>query len=122
MTAVNAILTSLGAGADQIHQERFVPGAVAYAPREIVPCTVEFTRSGKRLECNSTETLLSVAERNDIAIPANCRIGQCGTCATRVIAGEVEMESDEGLSPAMHAEGFSLLCVGRARGIVSLEA
>lgn len=122
MTAVNAILTSLGAGAKQIHQERFVPAAVAYAPRETVPCTVEFTKSGKRLECNSNETLLSVAERNDIDIPASCRIGQCGTCATRVLAGEVEMESDEGLSPALRAEGFSLLCVGRARGTVSLEA
>jgi ferredoxin-NADP reductase/DMSO/TMAO reductase YedYZ heme-binding membrane subunit len=122
MTAANAILTSLGAGANQVHQERFVPGAVAYAQRETVPCTVEFTRSGKRLECNSNETLLSVAERNDIDIPASCRIGQCGTCATRVLAGEVEMESDEGLSPALRAEGFSLLCVGRAREIVSLEA
>ena len=122
MTAVNEILMSLGASANQIHQERFVPAAVAYTPREIVPCTVEFTRSGKRLGCNSNETLLSVAERNDIDIPASCRIGQCGTCATRVLAGEVEMESDEGLSPALRAEGFSLLCVGRARGTVSLEA
>lgn len=122
MTAVNAILTSLGAGANQMHQERFVPAAVVYAPRETVPCTVEFTKSGKRLECTSNETLLSVAERNDIDIPASCRIGQCGTCATRVLAGEVELESDEGLSPALRAEGFSLLCVGRARGIVSLEA
>jgi ferredoxin-NADP reductase/DMSO/TMAO reductase YedYZ heme-binding membrane subunit len=122
MTAVNAILTSLGVGANQIHQERFAPGAVAYAPRESVPCTVEFTRSGKRVECNSTETLLSVAERNGISIPASCRIGQCGTCATRVLAGEVEVESDEGLDPARRAEGFSLLCVGRARGMISLEA
>jgi glycine betaine catabolism B len=122
MTAVNAILASLGVGANQIHQERFAPGAVAYGPRESVPCTVEFTRSGKRLECNSTETLLSVAERNGIDIPASCRIGQCGTCATRVLAGEVEMESDEGLDPALRDEGFSLLCVGRARGMISLEA
>jgi ferredoxin-NADP reductase/DMSO/TMAO reductase YedYZ heme-binding membrane subunit len=122
MTAVSGILATLGAVAKQIHRERFMPGAVAYARRESVPCTVEFTRSRKRLVCNSTETLLSVAERNDIDIPASCRIGQCGTCATRVLAGEVEMESDEGLSPALRAEGFSLLCVGRARGIVSLEA
>jgi ferredoxin-NADP reductase/DMSO/TMAO reductase YedYZ heme-binding membrane subunit len=122
MTAVSGILTSFGVGANQIHQERFTPSAVAYAPGESVPCTVEFTRSRKRLECNSTETLLSVAERNGVDIPASCRIGQCGTCATRVLAGEVQMESDEGLSPALRAEGFSLLCVGRARGMVSLEA
>jgi ferredoxin-NADP reductase/DMSO/TMAO reductase YedYZ heme-binding membrane subunit len=122
MAAAKAILTSLEVGANQIHQERFAPSAVAYTPGESVHCTVEFTRSRKRLECNSTETLLSVAERNGIEIPASCRIGQCGTCATRVLAGTVEMESDEGLSPALRAEGFSLLCVGRARGMVSVEA
>ena len=122
MTAVKAILSSLAVGASQIHQERFASGAVTYAPGESVPCTVEFTKSRKRVECNSTETLLSVAERNGIDIPASCRIGQCGTCATRVLAGEVEMESDEGLSPALRSEGFSLLCVGRARGMVSIEA
>ena len=122
MTAVKAILSSVAVGANQIHQERFVPSAVAYARGESVPCTVEFTRSRKRLECNSTETLLSVAERNGIEIPASCRIGQCGTCATRVLAGAVEMESDEGLSATLRAEGFSLLCVGRARGMVSVEA
>jgi sulfoxide reductase heme-binding subunit YedZ len=122
MTAVKAILSSVAVGANQIHQERFVPSTVAYVRGERVPCTVEFTRSRKRLECNSTETLLSVAERNGIDIPASCRIGQCGTCATRVLAGAVEMESDEGLSATLRAEGFSLLCVGRARGMVSVEA
>ena len=35
MTAVNAILTSLGVGANQIHQERFAPSAVAYHRRDL---------------------------------------------------------------------------------------
>jgi ferredoxin-NADP reductase len=122
MTAAKAILTSLGVGPNRILQERFAPGAAAWVRAEVVPCTVEFTRSRKRFECTSYETLLSVAERNRIDIPASCRVGQCGTCATRVLAGSVEMESDEGLSPAQRAEGFSLLCVGRARGMVSIEA
>ena len=122
MTAAKAILTSLGVGPNRILQERFAPSAAAYARGESVPCTVEFTRSRKRFECTSAETLLSVAERNRINIPSSCRIGQCGTCATRVLAGTVEMESDEGLRPDQREEGFSLLCVGRARGMVSLEA
>jgi sulfoxide reductase heme-binding subunit YedZ len=122
MDAAKTILASFAVDANQIHRERFAPGAVAHTGGETVPCTVEFTRSRKSLQCNSTETLLSVAERNGIDIPASCRIGQCGTCATRVLAGEIEMESDEGLSPALRAEGFSLLCVGRARGMVSVEA
>ena len=122
MTAVKAILSSMGVAPERVLQERFVAGAAAYVPTEAVPCKVEFTKSGRVLECSSNDTLLSVAERNHIDIPASCRLGQCGTCATRVLAGTVEMEADEGLSPAMRAEGFSLLCVGRARGMVSLEA
>jgi sulfoxide reductase heme-binding subunit YedZ len=122
MDAARTILNSFAVDAQQIHQERFTPAAVDWTGSESVPCTVEFTRSRKRLQCNSAETVLSVAERNGVDIPASCRIGQCGTCATRVLAGEIEMESDEGLSPGQRAEGFSLLCVGRARGMVSIEA
>ena len=45
----------------------------------------------------------------------NCRVGQCGTCATRVLAGEVEMEVEEGLGSGLRAKGYRLLCVGHAR-------
>ena len=47
---------------------------------------------------------------------------QCGTCATRVLDGDVEMEVEDGLDPALRAQGYRLLCVGRARGSVTLEA
>jgi ferredoxin len=59
---------------------------------------------------------------NDIDVPSSCRVGQCGTCATRVLAGEVEMDVEEGLDPGLRAQGYRLLCVGRAKGYVSLDA
>jgi hypothetical protein len=42
--------------------------------------------------------------------------------ATRVLDGDVEMETEEGLDPAVRAQGYRLLCVGRARGPVRLDA
>ena len=63
-----------------------------------------------------------IAEKHRIEIPYSCRVGQCGTCATRVLNGDVEMEVEEGLEPALRAQGYRLLCVGRACGSVTLEA
>ena len=121
MVSVKDILLSLGASPDQIQQERFAVAGTTSASAAFT-CTVEFTKSGVIHECSSSETLLSVAEKHGIAIPYSCRVGQCGTCATRVLDGEVEMESEEGLEPALKAQGYRLLCVGRAKGPVSLDA
>lgn len=122
MSSVREILTSLGAGPDQILQERFSSSASSMTAGAATLATIEFLISGKRVECSSADTVLAVAERNGVAITASCRIGQCGTCATRVLGGEVEAESDEGLSPAMRSEGFRLLCVSHARGAISVDA
>jgi ferredoxin len=87
-----------------------------------VTYTVEFANSGKNVAAVSTEPLLNIAEMNGIHIPYNCRVGQCGTCATRVLDGEVEMETEEGLTPALRSEGYRLMCVGVARSNVILQA
>jgi ferredoxin len=84
--------------------------------------TIEFAKSGRKVAALSTEPLLNIAEMNGIDIPYNCRVGQCGTCATRVLDGEVEMETEEGLTPALRSKGYRLMCVGVARSNVILQA
>jgi ferredoxin len=59
---------------------------------------------------------------NGIHIPYGCRQGQCGTCATRLLGGEVRMDREDGLDPALKAQGYVLTCVGRAQGNVRLDA
>ena len=122
MASVKEILLSLGARTEQIRQERFTIGTPDPARATAVMYTVEFVRSGGKYECSSADSLLTCAERQGIDIPSSCRVGQCGTCATRVLDGEVEMETEEGLEPALGAQGYRLLCVGRARGPVRLDA
>jgi len=122
MRTAKHVLLSLNVGNEQILQERFTidsPASTSLAP---ATCTVEFAKSGQTYEGSSADTLLIIAERHGIDVPFSCRVGQCGTCATRVLTGDVEMDVDEGLEPALRAQGYRLLCVGRARGSVTLEA
>ncbi|HKD04643.1 MAG TPA: ferric reductase-like transmembrane domain-containing protein [Bryobacteraceae bacterium] len=121
METVKEILASMGAHAGQIRQERFTVGA---APKDTTAPTykVEFVKSGGQFAGSSAESLLAIAESHNIDIPYSCRVGQCGTCATRVLEGEVEMETEEGLEPPRRAAGYRLMCVGRARGDVRLYA
>jgi ferredoxin len=92
------------------------------APSVCAMCNVIFSKSGRQYVSSSADTLLTIAERHGIEVASNCRVGQCGSCATRVLDGDVEMETEEGLDAALRAQGYRLLCVGRARGPVTLEA
>jgi ferredoxin len=119
---VKEILMSLGAHAEQIRQERFTIGTTNSERAAAATYPVEFVRSGGKYEGSSADSLLTIAESHGVDVPSSCRVGQCGTCATRVLDGEVEMETEEGLDPALRAQGYRLLCVGRARGPVRLDA
>ena len=122
MANMEEILTAMGVAAAQIRRERFTAGVADSADRAHVTYTVEFAKSGRTVAALSTEPLLNIAEMNGIDIPYNCRVGQCGTCATRVLDGEVEMETEEGLTPALRSKGYRLMCVGVARSNVILQA
>lgn len=122
MTSVKEILLALGVKDAQCRQERFTIGALTSTNHTATTCSVEFARSGRTYECSSADSLLMVAESHGIDVPYSCRVGQCGTCATLVLDGEVEMEVEDGLEPALRAQGYRLLCVGRARGGVRLDA
>jgi ferredoxin-NADP reductase len=125
MDHVKGILLSLGVGEQRIIQERFGgKRAVALAEPEAEESAsvIEFTRSGKSGSLSARRTLLEAAEASGIDIPYSCRQGQCGTCATRLLGGEIKMDCEDGLDPASKAEGYVLTCVARARGDVRLDA
>ena len=122
MATVKESLKSLGVHDEQILQEHFTIGSLGSMVAPPSTFTVNFAKSGRKYEVSSAETLLMIAERHGIEVPSSCRVGQCGTCATRVLAGEVEMDVEEGLDSGLREQGYRLLCVGHARGYVSLDA
>ncbi len=125
MNHVDSILQSLGARPNRILREAF-GGKKATALAAVEASTpmgsVEFARSARACEWPSGRTLLEVAEMNGINIPHSCRQGQCGTCATRLLGGQIKMDCEDGLQPALKSQGYVLPCVARGGGDVRLDA
>jgi len=126
MDATRGILAALGVAPERITQESFggAPPAGSNPGRSVaqMDATVEFVGSGKTCSLRQGQTLLEVAEENGVNIPFGCRQGQCGTCKTRLLAGNVTMDAEQGLTPEWRSQGYVLTCVGRADGPVKLDA
>jgi ferredoxin-NADP reductase/mono/diheme cytochrome c family protein len=125
MEHVSGILLSLGVDPSRILQERF-GGKRLIAETELetdAPVgTIEFVRSSRTGSFSAGRTLLEAAELNGVNIPYSCRQGQCGTCATRLVSGDVKMDCEDGLDADLKAQGYVLTCVARAQGDVRLDA
>jgi hypothetical protein len=113
MDNARQILSMLGVHHDRILQESF---------GESKPSTVVFLRSEKVCQVSAGSTLLDLAEKNGVQIPYGCRQGQCGTCATRLLSGAVQMDVEDGLTVEQKNAGYVLPCVSRAEGTVVLVA
>jgi ferredoxin-NADP reductase len=125
MDASRSILIGLGVKPERIMQESFgphSPGSVPAAVQSGAGSPVKFVRSDITCTVRSGQTLLEAAEEHGVAIPFSCRQGQCGTCKTKLLAGDVRMAAEAGLDPDSRARGFVLTCVGHADGAVELDA
>ena len=126
MEATRAILTGLGVKPESIRQEAFggtsAGPTVSSARSAESGFRVEFARSGKTCAVQEGQTLLEAAAEAGVKIDSACRQGQCGTCKTRLLDGQVRMTAEQGLDPESRARGFVLTCVGHAKGNVRLDA
>ena len=126
MEAARRILTEIGVERERIRQESFGEThprlRVPESPTSKTGFQVEFARSGKVCSIPEGQTLLQAAAENGIEIPSACRQGQCGTCKTRLLEGNVRMTAEQGLDPESKERGFVLTCVGHPDGNVKLDA
>jgi glycine betaine catabolism B len=125
MDNARQILSTLGVNQDRILQESFGESkrSTKSSPLETCPVeTVVFIHSQKVCQVSAGNTLLDLAERNEVQIPYGCRQGLCGTCATRVLSGTVQMDVEAGLTAEQKNAGYVLPCVSRAEGTVVLAA
>lgn len=76
--------------------------------------TITFTLDGRTTEVLSPvrarESILNAALRLRPDVPFACAGGVCGTCRTKLIAGEVTMEENYALEPEELAAGYILSC------------
>lgn len=93
--------------------EWFHAGSPVEAPD--ISFEVELHRSGLTLSVPAGTSLLEVLREHGIDVPYACLEGVCGTCETRVLAGEVE-HRDHLLSREERAANRTMMvCVSRAR-------
>jgi ferredoxin-NADP reductase len=125
MDNARQILSTLGVNQDRILQESFGESKRPTEPSPLEARPVEavvFMQSGKVCQVSDGNTLLDLAEKNGVQIPYGCRQGLCGTCATRVLSGNVQMDVEAGLTVEQKNAGYVLPCVSRAEGTVVLAA
>ena len=125
MESTKRILSNLGVSEDRVLRESFGESKFSTEPcLEEAHSTdrVVFLHSEQVCEASAGSTLLETAEKNGVQIPYGCRLGICGTCATRVLSGAVQMEVEAGLTTEQKNSGYVLPCVTRIKGTVVVAA
>ncbi len=107
--AVYAAAQELGITPSRLHAERFS------LEKNIADkaFTIQLTRSQKIIAVSADESILEALEAEGINPEFDCRVGNCGMCAVKVVAGDVE-HRDKVLSDADKNEGLMCACVSRA--------
>ena len=78
------------------------------------PFKVKLARSGTVLDVPTTKTILEVLREHGLEVPSSCETGTCGTCRTKMLAGEADHRD---LVLADHERKDTIMiCVSRARG------
>lgn len=119
LSAVELEAAAVGA-ADRLHIERF--GVDAKALEEVIaaagpdsPFEVELRRTGTTLTVEPGESILETVRTVLDDVPSSCEEGFCGTCETRVLAGEVD-HRDQILTDSEKAANETMfICVSRSR-------
>src|SRR5262245_8198662 len=78
------------------------------------PFKITLARSGAVLDVPTTKTILEVLRDHGLEVPSSCETGTCGTCRTKMLAGEADHRD---LVLADHERKDNIMiCVSRARG------
>ncbi|UXA10848.1 PDR/VanB family oxidoreductase [Mycobacterium sp. SMC-8] len=107
---LTAIRTALVGRDDvELHFERFAAPPVTDGR----PFPVTVASTGRTVDVGADETLLAALRRAGVHATYSCQQGFCGTCRTKVLAGDVD-HRDTLLTDPERAAGMMLTCVSRA--------
>jgi phthalate 4,5-dioxygenase reductase subunit len=77
------------------------------------PFKLRLARSGEVLDVPTTKTILEVLRDHGLEVPSSCETGTCGTCRTKLVAGEAD-HRDLVLAEHERAD-IVMICVSRAK-------
>jgi len=94
-----------------VHFEAF-SDAETHKPTD-KPFKVRLARSGDVIDVPITKTILEALRDHGLEVPSSCETGTCGTCRTKLLAGEADHRD---LVLAEHERADTIMiCVSRAR-------
>ncbi|TWO72936.1 oxidoreductase [Caenimonas sedimenti] len=97
----------------QLHREHFA-GTVSHAADDVA-YDLQLVRSRRTVRVTADQTALQALLGEGIDVPFSCESGVCGTCLTRVLAGEPD-HRDSFLTEAERAAGDQFTpCCSRSR-------
>ncbi|MFE3281352.1 PDR/VanB family oxidoreductase [Nocardia sp. NPDC059239] len=102
----------------ELHVERFgaqQTATISQTSPDNGEFEVELTQSGTVLTVPPERTLLDVVREARPDVPFSCESGYCGTCETRVLAGEPEHRDDYLEEEERAACNTMMICVSRSR-------
>ena len=111
IASVSGAAAEVGWPSSHVHWEAFAPPPIL----ETTPFAVSLPTLALETEVGARETVLEALERTGVSLASSCRVGQCGTCEMRVLAGDPE-HRDHCLSEEERADGKFIACVSRCRG------
>jgi len=137
MEAAKRLLAKLGVPANRVKTEAFGPALGKPEPvssladsaagqhrggPEVALPAVSFALSGKSAPLPPDKVILDVADEAGVEIDNSCRVGTCGVCRVKLLAGQVTMEVQNGLEPGDREQNIILACQAKSTGNVTVEA
>lgn len=117
MQAMYDALRALGVNDSRIYAEAFGPSSMVRQPDDGTPAVqaetaaealVKFSASGFAQRWTPEDgSLLELAEAHGLSPQFACRAGSCGSCATRLIAGQVVYKTPPAVDPG---KDMALIC------------
>ena len=85
--------------------------------------TLTFRDRSISIVASPNESILEAARRQGVALVADCTLGLCGTCKSRLVKGTVEADepNPRGLTYSDRRAGYVLTCSVQATSDVTLE-
>jgi len=128
MAAIRAMLDEAGFDRTRYHEESFDFETLSAAEPEIaaaaaVPAgfSVQFTKSGRSVDCGPATFVLDAAKAAGMKLPSSCTKGMCGTCKSKLVSGKVDMRHAGGIRQREVDAGMILLCCSRPLGDLVIE-